>query len=82
MLKLYVKSWCPYCAMVLKKLEEADIPFEELNIEKEEVLNELIQKGGKRIVPFLVDEERGVEMYESADIVNYLEENYCNVHKS
>lgn len=78
MIKLYTKTWCPYCSAVLKKLEEDGTQFEELNIEKEEVLNELMQIGGKRQVPFLVDENNDVSMYESADIINYLEE---NVHK-
>jgi len=82
MLKIYIKTFCPYCAVVLKKLEEDAIPFEELNIENEEVLQELLEKGGKRQIPFLVDEERDVSMYESGDIVNYVEEHYSNVHKS
>lgn len=39
---------------------------------------ELIEKGGKQQVPFLVDHERGISMYESADIVEYIKENYNN----
>ena len=39
-----------------------------------EYLDELMEKGGKRQVPFLVDEENGVSMYESDDICRYLEE--------
>lgn len=82
MLKLYVKTGCPYCASVLKKLEEDNISFEELNINKEEILIDLLQKGGKKQVPFLVDEEKDRIMYESGDIIDYLEDNYNNVHKS
>lgn len=33
--------------------------------------------GGKQQVPFLVDTENGEMMYESDDIVAYLEENYA-----
>lgn len=36
----------------------------------------LIARGGKRQVPYLVDEERGVEMYESDDIVAHLQTHY------
>ena len=35
---------------------------------------ELIEKGGKMQVPFLVDSERGVSMYESSDIIDHLRE--------
>lgn len=44
------------------------------------IAEELIARGGKRQVPYLVDDARGVEMYESADIVAYLQEHYA--HKS
>lgn len=73
MLTLYVKTGCPYCAIVLHALDELDVPFEEKNIADEDVAAELVERGGKRQVPYLVDAERGVEMYESADIVEYLE---------
>ncbi len=33
----------------------------------------LIERGGKQQVPFFVDEEKGIAMYESDDIVAYLE---------
>ncbi|GEM_PF-2836265 len=36
------------------------------------VAAELIAKGDKRQVPYLVDSDHGVEMYESDDIVEYL----------
>lgn len=62
--------------MVLKKLEEDGIPFEEKNIGDDAIAAELVEKGGKRQVPYLVDDSRGVAMYESADIVNYLGEHY------
>ena len=38
-----------------------------------------MEKGGKRQVPFLVDDERGVSMYESADIIAYVKEHYSTV---
>jgi glutathione S-transferase len=42
--------------------------------EDESALNELLEKGGKQQVPFLVDTERGVSMYESSDIIDYFKE--------
>ena len=76
MLKLYVKTNCPYCAVVLHKLDELGTPFEELNI-SEPAHRETVLEGGKMMVPYLIDEERGVDMYESADIVDYLDEHYA-----
>ena len=76
MLKLYVKTNCPYCAVVLHKLDELGTSFEELNI-SEPTNKEVVLKGGKMMVPYLVDEERGVNMYESGDIVDYLDEHYA-----
>lgn len=77
MLSLYIKTGCPYCAVVLHKLEELGLKFSEKNIGEESVSAELVGRGGKRQVPYLVDSERGVEMYESGDIVNYLEQYYA-----
>ena len=76
MLTLYVKTGCPFCAAVLKKLDEESIEYEERNIADETVLNDLLARGGKKQVPYLVDEEKEVEMYESADIIEYLDQNY------
>lgn len=76
MLTLYVKTGCPYCARVLNTGEELGIEFEEKNIADGDVAAELIARGGKRQVPYLVDSERNIEMYESADIDEYLREQY------
>ena len=35
---------------------------------------ELLEKGGQAQVPFLVDSERDVSMYESSDIIDYMRE--------
>ena len=74
MIILYTKTMCPYCRKVLDKVEELGITIDERNMADPKNLAELMEKGGKRQVPFLVDEERGVSMYESDDIVEYLEQ--------
>jgi glutathione S-transferase len=76
MLKLYTKTHCPYCQIVLGKLDELGLDFEELNIDDEKNVASLMERGGKRQVPYLVDEEYNKEMYESGDIVNYLSNTY------
>jgi glutathione S-transferase len=76
MLTLYTKTGCPYCAMVLHELAELELPFEEKNIADATVQEELIARGGKQQVPYLVDDNTGTEMYESRDIVEYLAATY------
>ncbi len=42
--------------------------------ESEEAMAELLEKGGESQVPFLVDSERDISMYESSDIIDHLRE--------
>lgn len=76
MLTLYYRPTCPFCQRVLGEAEEMGVQFNLKNISSDEALvEELVSKGGKKQVPFLVDEEKGVSMYESADIIDYLKDN-------
>ena len=46
--------------------------------EDDAALAELLEKGGQKQVPFLVDSEKDVSMYESNDIIDYIRDNYAN----
>lgn len=74
MITLYVKTGCPYCAKALAALATHNVPYEEKNIADDAVAEELIARGGKRQVPYMVDGE--TEMYESDAIVTYVENTY------
>lgn len=76
MLTLYVKTGCPYCAEALKKVEDLGLTIEEKNIADDGVVDELVEIGGKKQTPYLVDSEKGESMYESEAIVEYLEKEY------
>lgn len=76
MLTLYVKTGCPYCALVLDVVEELGLQVEQKNIADDTVAEELIARGGKRQVPYLIDSEKNIEMYESGDIAEYLHKTY------
>jgi len=76
MLILYIKPGCPYSAKVREAAQDLGIELHEKNREEPGITEELIARGGKRQVPYLVDEENDVEMYESDDIVEYLHENF------
>jgi glutathione S-transferase len=54
------------------------VTFDETkDIEESGIADELITRGGKRQVPYLVDSDRDVAMYESNDIIDYLREHYA-----
>lgn len=72
MLDLYILENCPYCKKVLAFLEEHRVKVNLINIQNKANEETLIKLGGKRQVPFLVDNDRNIQMYESGDIVEYL----------
>lgn len=76
MLTLYVKTGCPFCAMVLHKVDELGITVDEKNIADAGVTDELVAKGGKQQVPYLVDAECNTSLYESSEIVAYLDKRF------
>lgn len=79
MLTLYHKPTCPYCKIVLRVASELNVDLNLLDITLDQITAaELIKRGGKRQVPYLVDSERGVEMYESADIIDHLKKYYVH----
>ncbi len=55
--------------------ENLNIVLEHKDVsESNEAADELLEKGGKKQVPFLVDSERGVSIHESSDIIDHLRE--------
>ncbi len=73
MLLLYKMEGCPYCEKVLKHLEEKSIEFKPLDISDPVNLDELLHLGEKEQVPFLVDTEHNAKMYESDEIIQYVD---------
>ena len=76
MFTLYYTPTCPFCQRVLQTAKNLGVEFDLKDISEDEMCaNELIEKGGKRQVPFLIDTEKDVSMYESSDIIDYIREN-------
>lgn len=73
---LYVKTNCPYSAVAIHKLEELGLKWDEKNVSDPKVVEELIERGGKKQEPYMVDSSTGIEMYDSENIVEYLEDTY------
>lgn len=83
MLELYQAEDCPHCERVRDKLLELGSSYVTHNprtvhgdVKNQQTLEELERIGGKDQIPFLVDHQRGVEQYESDDIIEYLETHY------
>lgn len=77
-LKLYDIESCPYCRLVREALTELDLDVEIYPCPKRgERYRQYVQEtGGKAQFPFLVDDNTGVKLYESIDIIEYLFETY------
>jgi glutathione S-transferase len=83
MLELYQAEDCPYSAKAREALTEHGVSYVAHNprthdgdVRNEQVQAELETLGGQDQIPFLVDHERGVTLYESEDIVAHVEEHY------
>ena len=72
MINIFILPTCHYCNKVLTYMNEHGIPYNATDISKPENEEALIKIGGKRQVPFIMDKDHGVEMYESNDIIEYL----------
>ncbi len=72
MIRLFMLNTCGYCRRVIEYLDENNIPYEKIDISEKENEEALVRIGGKRQVPFIIDTDKNIEMYESNDILEYL----------
>ena len=77
-LSLYQLPACPFCVKVRREIKRCGLNIPLKNINKDErLLNELVEQGGKRMVPCLriVNEKQDVTwLYESSEINNYIQQ--------
>lgn len=77
LLELYNFEASPYCRKVREKFNALDLDYRVRNVGKRSKRRrELVERGGKMMVPYLVDPNTGTEMYESDDICAYLDRTY------
>jgi glutaredoxin len=75
-LELFKKDSCPFCQRVFKTVARLGVPVRLRDIRHEpEALERLVAIGGKRQVPCLFVD--GKPLYESADIVQFLETRFA-----
>ena len=72
MLELFILETCPYCKKVMDYMDSVGIHYRKIDIADKASEESLINIGGKRQVPFLIDKDRNVQMYESSDIIEYV----------
>ena len=76
-LTLYSFEASPFCRIVRESLSTLEIPYVLRNIAQgSDKRPRFVERTGRMMVPFLVDSNTDTALFESADIVNYLEETY------
>ncbi|MBP7212218.1 glutathione S-transferase N-terminal domain-containing protein [bacterium] len=73
MLLLYKKESCPYCKKVVDFLESKNINYRGMDVSDSVNMDELLNIGGIDQVPFLVDTDNNIKMYESQEIIKYVD---------
>lgn len=78
-LELWSFEVSPYCRIAREALCALELPYRLHNVAKGSPSRQaFIARSGKMQVPFLFDPNTDVEMFESADIVAYLERTYAS----
>jgi len=74
---LYRLQACPFCERVVRVLDDLGLSYRSRFVEPMHSERDAVARlTGKRTVPAIVDEETGVTMSESANIVAYLKRTY------
>lgn len=74
---LYRLQACPFCERVVRKLDEYGLDYRSRFVEPMHSDRNVVKRiSGKRTVPAIVDENTGLTMSESGNIVEYLEKTY------
>jgi len=79
-LALYYFESCPFCVMVINLINQHNLDVELRDIfTNQDHLNKLMADTGRRTVPCLYIDNK--PMFESSDIMAWLEENSSNLSK-
>ena len=74
---VYRLQACPFCERIVRTLNDLDVAYRSRFVEARHSRRDAVKRlTGARTVPAIVDENTGVTMSESADIVEYLEATY------
>lgn len=73
MFDLYILDKCPYCKKVMTYMDEHGIKYHKFDTSNSDNALKLLNLGGKDQVPFLHNEETDEKIYESDEIIAYLD---------
>ena len=73
MFELFMLQSCPYCRKVIDYFHKNNINFLSNDISDSKYRAELLSLGGKEQVPYLFDSDKKYGLYESDEIIKYLE---------
>jgi len=77
-LVLYSFEASPYCRIARERLCELGLAYHLINVAKKSAQRAaFVEKSGQMRVPYLIDPNTGVQMFESAEIVAYLDRTYA-----
>jgi glutaredoxin len=80
-LELYKFDSCPFCQRVMQQIDSLNLKVEMKDImSNSEDLQKLMSDTGRRTVPCLYID--GKPMFESSDIMNWIQENSDNLAKN
>ena len=78
LLELYSFEASPFCRIAREALCSLELPYRLYNVASGSARREaFVARSGKMMVPWLADPNTGAQMFESADIVAYLNETYA-----
>jgi glutathione S-transferase len=78
LLELWSFEASPWCRLVREVLCELELPYVVHNVAKKgDARAAFVERSGKMQVPYLVDPNTSTSMFESADIIGYLEKTYA-----
>jgi glutaredoxin len=74
-LKLYVKTWCPWCVGAKKQLTDLGFQYQEIDVEATpEAYAEMIQISGQRFTPTLLVGEKVLPDFGPEELTAFLKE--------
>jgi glutathione S-transferase len=77
-LELWSFEASPFCRIVREALSSLELPYRLHNVAKGSAKRAaFVERSGRMQVPYLADPNSGVEMFESTDIVAYLDRSYA-----
>ena len=73
-LKVYVKTWCPWCVAARKVLVERGFDYEEIDVEaSKEAYAEMIRISGQRLTPTLVVADKVLPDFGPEELLTFLD---------